>query len=220
MSEPLTPRSGLWKWWICGLLLLATAVNYMDRQTLSIASPRITKELNLSEEQFGDLEFAFGWAFAYGALAFGFLADKVSVRWVYPAVLFAWSLMGFLTGWAEGFWGFLICRTLLGFFESGHWPCALKTTQRLLSPKQRTMGNSILQSGASIGAIATPLIMAALLTPEPGSWRFPFQLIGLIGMGWLFLWFGSVRGRRSRRSRAACTCRRRDVAAPRRRPRP
>ena len=193
MSSAAAPRSDAWKWWICGLLLLATTINYMDRQTLANVGPRITREHDLSEEQFGELELAFGWAFAAGALIFGILADQTSVRWVYPAVLFAWSLMGFLTGWVEGFWGLLICRLLLGFFEAGHWPCALKTTQRLLPPERRTMGNSILQSGASFGAIATPLIMAALLTPEPGSWRFPFQLIGLAGMGWLFFWFASVR---------------------------
>src|SRR5688572_10244114 len=136
MSSAAVPRSDAWKWWICGLLLLATTINYMDRQTLAVVGLRITNELKLTEEQFGELELAFGWAFAVGATFFGVLADRTSVRWVYPAVLFAWSLMGFLTGWAEGFWGFLICRTLLGFFEAGHWPCALKTTQRLLPPGQ------------------------------------------------------------------------------------
>ncbi len=188
-------RVGAWKWWVCGLLLLATTSNYMDRQTLANAAVRITNEFQLSKEQYGELELAFGWAFAAGSLLFGFIADRVSVRWLYPAVLFAWSLMGFLSAWTTDFKQLLICRTMLGLFEAGHWPCALKTTHLLLSPQDRTMGNSVLQSGASIGAVITPLVMRVLLTDAQGSWRFPFQVIGAVGIVWVLAWFASVRPR-------------------------
>ena len=94
--------------------------------------------------------------------AFGDPFFRVSVRWLYPAVLFGWSLMGFLSAWTTNFSQLLVCRTLLGLFEAGHWPCALKTTHLLLSPQDRTMGNSVLQSGASIGAILTPLVMRVM----------------------------------------------------------
>ena len=67
--------SGLRTWTICGLLLLASAVNYMDRQTLANAATRITTEFSLNNEQYGRFEQAFGWAFAVGSVAFGFLAD-------------------------------------------------------------------------------------------------------------------------------------------------
>src|SRR5207248_1439639 len=116
------------------------------------------------------------------------------VRWLYPGVLLAWSGIGVATGWVQTYMGLLACRTLLGLFESGHWPCALKTTQRLLPPGERALGNSILQSGASVGAVATPLILAALLTPEVGSWRFAFQAIGVAGAVWAVLWLPAVRG--------------------------
>ena len=195
MSAEPASREGAWKWWVCGLLLLATTFNYMDRQTLANAAVRITNEFKLSKEQYGELELAFGWAFAAGSLLFGFIADRVSVRWLYPTVLFAWSLMGFLSAWTTDFSQLLICRTMLGLFEAGHWPCALKTTHLLLSPQDRTMGNSVLQSGASIGAIITPLVMRVMLTDEPGSWRFAFQVIGAVGIVWVLAWFASVRPR-------------------------
>jgi MFS family permease len=108
-------------------------------------------------------------------------------------VLALWSAVGFATGLVRGYSDLLVCRTLLGFFEAGHWPCAIKTTQRLLEPKERSMGNGVLQSGASVGAIATPLIMGALLTDELSSWRFAFQAIGLAGVLWIVAWFGLVR---------------------------
>ena len=195
MTVAPASRDGVWKWWVCGLLLLATTFNYMDRQTLANVAVRITNEFKLSKEQYGDLELAFGWAFAAGSLLFGFIADRVSVRWLYPAVLFAWSLMGFLSARTTDLKELLVCRTLLGLFEAGHWPCALKTTHLLLSPQDRTMGNSVLQSGASIGAIITPLVMRAMMTDAPGSWRLPFQVVGAVGVVWVLLWFLSIRPR-------------------------
>jgi len=181
-------------WWICGLLLCATTINYMDRQTLSNTATNIQEEFHLSNEQYGDLEWAFGWAFAVGASVFGFIADRTNIRWLYPTALLAWSVMGFATGLAETFTQLLMCRFWLGLFEAGHWPCALKTTQRLLPPSKRTLGNSVLQSGTAIGAIITPLIVNAMLTKQPGSWRPAFQVIGLIGVGWVVAWVLTIRG--------------------------
>jgi len=186
------PRSAHWKWWVCGLLLLASAINYMDRQTLANAAHRITAEFNLSQEQYGSLELAFGWAFAAGSLFFGVLADRFPLRWLYPSVLFLWSAAAFATGSVESYAGLIECRTALGFFEAGHWPCAVKATQRLLEAKDRSMGNSVLQSGTSIGAIITPLVMRALLTEEVSSWRFAFQAVALSGLVWIVLWFALI----------------------------
>ena len=80
MSAASAARSGAWKWWVCGLLLFATTINYMDRQTLANAAVRIIREFSLTTEQYGDLEFFFGVAFAAGSLLFGFIADRVSIR--------------------------------------------------------------------------------------------------------------------------------------------
>src|SRR5262245_35499193 len=137
-SSTTTERSTAWRYYVCGLLLLATTVNYLDRQTLSNTASRIRAEMELSNEQYGNVEVVFGWAFAVGAAIFGFVADRTSVRWLYPTVLVLWSAMGYCTGLVQTYVGLLVCRTLLGLFEAGHWPCALKTTQRILSPRQRT----------------------------------------------------------------------------------
>lgn len=188
-------RSTAWKWSITGLLLLATTINYMDRVTLGSASVRLTHELGLDDRQYGNLELVFGWAFAAGSLVFGFLADRMRVYFLYPMILAAWSLMGMATGWSHGYGALLVCRMLLGFFEAGHWPCALKTTFALLDEKDRTMGNSILQSGASIGAIVTPQIMKWLVTDQPGSWRTTFIAVGATGLAWVLLWLVCLRPR-------------------------
>jgi MFS family permease len=172
-------------------------INYMDRQTLANLAVRITDAFQLTKEQYGNLEFAFGWAFAAGSLLFGFLVDRVSVRWLYPAVLLGWSAAGALTGLARTYEELLACRTLLGLFEAGHWPCALVTTQRLLSRESRTLGNSILQSGASLGAVLTPPLVLWCLRwsnpDDPLAWRFPFVAVGAVGTVWVVIWLAVIR---------------------------
>jgi MFS transporter, ACS family, hexuronate transporter len=185
-------RRAAWKWWVCGLLLLATTINYMDRLTLNQTARRVMDEVGFDERGYGDLESAFAYAFALGAILAGWLADRVNVRWLYPAALLAWSAAGLATGLVHGFAALLACRFFLGVAEAGHWPCALRTTQRLLPPAERSLGNSLLQSGAAVGAVLTPLLVLAL-PRGPGTWRYPFLVVGATGVGWVLLWLASVR---------------------------
>jgi ACS family hexuronate transporter-like MFS transporter len=150
------------------------------------------QEFRLDEVQYGHIESAFAVAFALGAIVMGFLADYVNVRWLYAASVVAWSVAGFVTGFAQGFVTLLLCRFLLGLAEAGNWPCALRTTQHILKPEERTLGNGILQSGAAIGAVLTPLVVLGFLW-WTDSWRHPFFAIGAFGLGWVFFWFLFVR---------------------------
>jgi ACS family hexuronate transporter-like MFS transporter len=174
-------------------MLLATMLNYMDRLALSQQATDISRELNLSNEQYGAIEEGFGYAFAVGGIVTGLIADRLSPRWLYPAVLFLWSAVGFATGWVTSYRELWACRVLLGFFEAGQWPCALVTAQRMLSRRDRPLGNSIIQSGASLGAIATPMIVLLLATGASGSWRLPFRVIGSAGVFWVVAWLMTVR---------------------------
>jgi ACS family hexuronate transporter-like MFS transporter len=193
MADMAPSRPPSWRWIICGLLLLASAINYMDRQTLANAAVRITKEFHLTQAQYGNIEAVFAYAFAAGSIVFGWLADRFSVRWLYAGVLTMWSLAGLATGFVRNEQELLWCRMLLGFFEAGHWPCGIRTTRALLDARERSLGNGVLQSGTSIGAIITPLIMRGLMTSELGSWRIAFQVVGAVGLVWLVLWFALLR---------------------------
>jgi ACS family hexuronate transporter-like MFS transporter len=203
MIPSSTKNHEVWKWSVCGMLFLATMLNYMDRQTLSQTILRIKPELGLDEVQYGYLESFFGYAFACGGLFFGFLADRVRIYWLYPLLILCWSIIGFASAYAvdigawlggttlkdQAFRGFCLCRTALGFVEAAQWPFALVTTSRLLSRGERSLGNGILQSGTAIGSIVTPLVVQLLVTDEQGTWRMPFMVIGVVGLGWIGPWF-------------------------------
>lgn len=215
-------RSSTWRWSVCALLLLSTLLNYMDRQTLSQLSTLISRQFHLSNEQYGNLELVFGLSFVAGSIVIGVLADRWNVFWIYPAVLVGWSLAGIATASAptigatidewiikffgasiassesaaadHGYFGLLLCRGALGFFEAGQWPCALVTTRRILSARDRTFGNGLLQSGGALGAILTPIVVTMMVNPdESESWRLPFLVIGGVGVLWLIPWLLLVR---------------------------
>lgn len=192
-----------WRWAVVWLMFLATMLNYMDRQTVGSLSKSIMSEFNLTDEGYGWIEFWFG--ISYGLFQFpaGFLADKLNLRWLYAAALVIWSAAGFLTGMADTVVMLMTCRVVLGLGEAFNWPCAVGIVQRLMPLESRSMANGFFHGGASIGAVATPLVVLALAGPKGEHWRIVFQVVGALGLVWVVLWFWSIRG-----SRAVEVCRR------------
>lgn len=209
MTSPAPSLRSSWKWGVCGLLLLATMINYMDRLTLNLMAKRVKAEYcNNNNDLYGNLETGFGLAFAYGSIFSGLIVDRVGVRLYYPLMVALWSAAGFATGFARNYEEFLLCRTALGFFEAANWPCALYTTQRILPADQRTMGNGILQSGTALGSIIMPQFLKPFVTEGHGfapdklmpflpagieSWRYPFMIVGAFGGVWIVLWLLVIR---------------------------
>ena len=181
------------RWWFVGLLFLASMINYLDRQTLSNLSKEIQASLHFdSNTQWGTLDTAFGLAFAFGSVFFGYLSDRFSVRWLYPVVVLGWSSAGILTGFVSNYHELLVCRAILGLFEAGHWPCALRMTQAVLAPRERGLGNSLLQGGTAIGAILTPMAILWMKMQWPGQWNRPFVVVGVVGSLWVFGWWAAL----------------------------
>ena len=193
------------------MLLLATLLNYMDRQALSETATELKSLYQLDDERYGQIEQGFSYAFAVGSLAFGILADRFGPRRLYPLILIGWSIAGVVTPLAAypgitshlenvgdepgtgPFNWLLICRTVLGLFESGHWPCALITARQILAAKDRPFGNGLLQSGASLGAIITPYFVLSVRDLTGGSWGVPFWTVGIAGLLWVPIWMTLVR---------------------------
>src|SRR5438270_7452090 len=97
-------HGGRWKWYVCGALLLATLLNYMDRQALPQTATVLKQRYALGDARYGDIERYFSWAFAAGSVVFGLLADRFGPRRLYPVVLIGWSAAGLctpFTGWEE-----------------------------------------------------------------------------------------------------------------------
>ncbi len=167
--------------------------------TVTQRSVEIIATFGTDREGYGKAEGKFGYGFALGGLLFGVLADWISIRWLYPLVVLVWSAAGFASGQSATLEQFGICRFVLGLFEAGHWPCALRMTQRTFLPHERTRGNGILQSGASAAQVLVPLLLIQLKQHDSSGWRLACELMGMIGLPWVLLWLASVRERDVRR---------------------
>ena len=182
-------------WWICLLLLLATVLNYLDRQVLALTADRIIAEYGLTHEQFGELLAWFRYSYAGVQIGGGWLVDSLGPRLLYPAAVGLWSTAGVLTAFTGTVGGLSACRFLLGVGEAFNWPCALKVTQRLLPPEDRPLANGLFNSGTALGAMLAPIVVT-ILTLRFG-WRSSFLFTGLLGIVWIFVWQIYTRTRAS-----------------------
>lgn len=192
MPDSSVDRPANWRWRVTLILMLALVLNYSNRLVFSQNAVQIQHELSTDEHGYGQLAGRFSLGFAWGGLIFGILADWISVRWLYPVVMLVWSAAGMSRGWVTTFDGMAYSQFVMGLFMAGHWPCALRTTQRLFDPTQRTLGNAVLQSGASVGNILTPLLVVGLLWWDPARWRWGFEIVGVIGLVWVVIWLRTV----------------------------
>jgi ACS family hexuronate transporter-like MFS transporter len=188
-----------WAWGVVWLLFLATLINYMDRQTLGSTVKFIKQEFgpSFTEERYGQIEFCFLLSYGLFQIPAGFLADRLNLRWLFAGALLLWSAAGFATGLAQGIEMLMLCRLVLGIGEAFNWPAAVAIVRRLVPLESRGLANGIFHSGASAGAILTPLLVLVLVGNRAENWRLLFLVVGALGLVWVVLWLSIVRGPRA-----------------------
>jgi ACS family hexuronate transporter-like MFS transporter len=176
------------RWWIVGLLFLATTINYIDRQTLSVLSTTLREELNLTDRDYANCVSAFLVSYAIMYSVSGRIIDRVGVRLGASVCVVWWSIATALTGLARGPLSLMFFRFLLGIGEPGIFPAGMKACGEWFPRKLRGTAIGIFSSGSAIGAVvAAPLLV--FITHHWG-WRTAFVIPGLVGLViWLPLWW-------------------------------
>jgi ACS family hexuronate transporter-like MFS transporter len=175
------------------MLFLATVLNYLDRQTMSLCAPLISDEFGLNNEAYGRLQSAFRWAYAAFHVPAGFIADRLPVRTFYAAAVAFWSIAGAAAGVAYRATTLAWTRRALGMGEAFNWPCALRVTANILPPADRPLGNGIFQSGTAIGALIAPLVISPIA--KAYGWRAAFVGVGGLGLVWVAGWLAMTSSR-------------------------
>jgi ACS family hexuronate transporter-like MFS transporter len=174
------------RWWIVWTLFFSTAINYINRQTLSVLAPVISKEFHLSHTELSNIFGAFQFAYAGTWLLGGIFLDIVGTRLGLTIAVVWWSIVSCITSFANSPFSLGALRFLLGIGEGFNWPGASKAVAEFFPKEERGTAVAIFDSGSSVGgalaAIAIPWIALKL------GWRFAFAFSGILGFLWLGMW--------------------------------
>jgi ACS family hexuronate transporter-like MFS transporter len=170
------------------LAFLATMINYLDRQTLSVAAPILREQFHMSNEVYSRVVTAFLFAYTIMNGGSGPLIDRLGTRLGYGLCVLWWSLAAALHALARGPLSLGAFRFLLGIGEAGNWPAAVKVVAEWFPEKERALACGIFNAGSSAGAILAPPVVAVLILYI--GWQAAFGFVGLAGLLWLVAWFG------------------------------
>ena len=175
------------RWYIAGLLALATALNYLDRQSLPVAISEIEKTIPITDLEYSQLQVLFLIAYSIMYVVGGKLIDVLGSRLGYVLIIIWWSLANLLHGLVSSVMGLGIGRFLLGLGEGGGFPASAKVVSEWFPAKERSLAFGIFNTGSSLGAVIAPPLIAMIILGL--SWRCVFFITGGLGFIWAMIWW-------------------------------
>ena len=173
-------------WAVAITAALTMTVSYVDRATLAILAPSVTRDLGISETGYGWLASAFSLAYLISVPLSGWWIDRAGARRGLVVSVLAWSVVSALHAVVPGFAALLVARISLGLAEGPGFPGGAQTIGRVLAPGDRSRGFGFLISGATFGSmIAAPLASTLYAF---GGWRFAFLGTAASGVLWIVPW--------------------------------
>ena len=174
------------RWIICGLLLAAVALSYVDRLVLSVLKPSLQEAYGWSETGYGDVVFWFQAAYGIGYLVFGRLVERIGPKLGYALAVGLWTAGHMAHAFVTSTMGFALVRIPLALGESGAFPSALAAVSDWFPRRERALAIGIFNAGSNLGAILTPLIVPAIALAW--GWRAAFLVTGGLTLVWLAVW--------------------------------
>jgi len=166
------------RWLMISLAFWATVINYLDRQTLSVAAPVLREQFHMSNVEYSRVLFAFLLAYTIMNGVSGPLIDRLGTRLGYALSIAWWSAAAMLHGFAQGSFSLAAFRFLLGMGEAGNWPAAVKVVAEWFPRQERALASGLFNSGSAVGSILAPPAVAFVLLAY--GWRTAFVAIGLL----------------------------------------
>ncbi len=168
------------------MMFLFMLVNFADKAIIGLAAGPMMRELNLDHAQFGSIGSAFFLLFSLSAVLVGFIANRVSTKWVLAAMALVWALAQLPMIGTVGVTTLVACRILLGAGEGPAYPVAVHAVYKWFPDERRTVPTSLVAIGGAVGAgTAAPLLTWIVVHH---SWHMAFGALGVAGLVWLAVW--------------------------------
>jgi len=114
------------------------------------------------------------WMRLVGAVASGWLADRVGRKLPLMISILGYSLCKFIAGFSPTFWFLLLFRALLGAFMGAEWPAGAALSMETWPQRSRGFMGGVLQGSWGVGFLMSSAIYALL-----------YNSIGWRGMLWM-----------------------------------
>jgi MFS transporter, ACS family, hexuronate transporter len=175
-----TQPIGRYRWAICALLFCVITINYVDRQVIGVLKPVIEKDMGWSEVDYGNIVTAFQASYGIGLLLVGRWLDRIGTRKGVAIAIALWSLAAAFHSVARTVLQFILARAALGLAESAAYPGTVKSVAEWFPRKERALGVGILNAGANVGVLLTPIV--GIMVANYWGWRAAFLVTGLLGL--------------------------------------
>jgi len=175
------------RWWIIALIGLVTVINYIDRTSLAVMWPAIARDAHLTKEHYATIVSAFMIMYALGQAVSGRIFDRVGTRMGFVLSVALWSVACAGHGLARTLGSLSFFRGLLGLSEAGNWPGATKAVAEWFPRQERALAQGIFNAGASLGAVISAPVIAALFGLF--GWQATFVVVGGLGLVWILPWW-------------------------------
>ncbi len=176
---------------VTALLIALYAITYMDRVCISVAGPRMQKDLGIDTVSWGWLTGIFGLAYCIFEIPSGTLGDSIGSRKVLTRIVIWWSAFTALTGAMTRFYPLLIVRFLFGAGEAGAFPNGFAVISRWFKASERATMLGVVLMSAQLGGALSPLLVVPIQMRF--GWRASFFLFGLLGVIWAAVWYAWYR---------------------------
>lgn len=174
------------RWGVAILLCLASELNYLDRQTLSVLAATIQKDLGLSDVDYSHVTSAFLMSYTVMYAVAGRLVDRLGTRRSFLFFVSGWSVANMLHGLARSALQLSLFRALLGAAEPANFPAGLKAVSEWFPMRERALAVGIFNAGTALGgAFAVPVVSFVALR---FGWRWAFVGTGALGFVWVAAW--------------------------------
>ncbi len=176
---------------LIGLLFVAVALNYVDRQVLALLKPTLERRFGWSDVDFAAIGTAFQITAAVAFAAVGWFVDRVGVRRALAAGVGVWSAAGIAHAFAATVSQFVAARVVLAAAETVATPAAVKSAALYLPLRERSFALGLGNTAPNLGAVLAPLVIPPFTLAF--GWQTAFVVTGGLGFVWLLAWFAGTR---------------------------
>ncbi len=162
-------------------ITLGYGIAYMCRLGLSVVKKPVIDGGVFTADQLGTIGSSIFYAYAFGKLVNGFLADHANIKKFLAFGILCSALINIFMGWATVLWAWVVLWALNGWFQGFGAPAGVVSMSQWFSNKERGTYYGIWSTAHPLGEGLTFAVLSALVSWF--GWRAGFVGPGIICVG-------------------------------------